>query len=50
MIANDAVHAFLYQPQWITVANKNIRGLWEEHAHICERPVSTFMVMIRTDR
>jgi len=30
MIANDAVHAFLYQPQWITVANKNIRGLWKD--------------------
>ena len=30
MIANDAVHAFLYQPQWITVANKNIKGLWKD--------------------
>jgi len=28
MIANDAVAAFLYQPQFITVANKRIKGLW----------------------
>ncbi|HMN76772.1 MAG TPA: ABC transporter substrate-binding protein [Burkholderiaceae bacterium] len=28
MIANDAVAAFLYQPQFITVANKKIKGLW----------------------
>jgi peptide/nickel transport system substrate-binding protein len=26
MLANDAVHAFLYQPQWITVAQKGIRA------------------------
>jgi peptide/nickel transport system substrate-binding protein len=30
MLANDAVHAFLYQPQWITVANKNLKGLWKD--------------------
>lgn len=30
MLANDAVHAFLYQPQWVTVANKNIKGLWKD--------------------
>jgi peptide/nickel transport system substrate-binding protein len=24
------VHAFLYQPQWVTVANKNLRGLWKD--------------------
>ncbi len=30
LIAEDSVHAFLYQPQWITVANKNIRGLWKD--------------------
>ena len=29
MLANDAVHAFLYQPQWVTVANKQLRGLWK---------------------
>ena len=28
MLANDAVHAFLYQPQWVTVAHKNLKGLW----------------------
>ncbi len=30
MIAEDAVNAFLYQPQWITLANKNIKGLWKD--------------------
>jgi peptide/nickel transport system substrate-binding protein len=30
MLANDAVHAFLYQPQWITVANSKLRGLWKD--------------------
>ncbi len=30
LIANDAVHAFLYQPQWITVAHKNLKGLWKD--------------------
>ena len=30
LIAEDSVHAFLYQPQWITVANKNVRGLWKD--------------------
>ncbi len=30
MLANDCVHAFLYQPQWITVANKNLKGLWKD--------------------
>ena len=28
MIANDAVAAFLFQPQFITVANKRVKGLW----------------------
>ncbi|MEY2619606.1 MAG: hypothetical protein RL522_2608 [Pseudomonadota bacterium] len=28
LIADDCVHGFLYQPQWVTVANKNVRGLW----------------------
>ena len=28
--ANDAVHAFLYQPQWITVANSKLKGLWKD--------------------
>jgi peptide/nickel transport system substrate-binding protein len=30
MLANDAVHAFLYQPQWVTIANKNLHGLWKD--------------------
>jgi peptide/nickel transport system substrate-binding protein len=30
MLANDAVHAFLYQPQWITLADKNLKGLWKD--------------------
>ncbi|MFC5495989.1 ABC transporter substrate-binding protein [Caenimonas terrae] len=30
LIAEDSVHAFLYQPQWITVANKNVKGLWKD--------------------
>lgn len=28
MLAEDSVNAFLYQPQWVTVAHKNVRGLW----------------------
>jgi peptide/nickel transport system substrate-binding protein len=30
LIAADSVHAFLYQPQWITVANKQVKGLWKD--------------------
>ena len=30
LLADYAVHAFLYQPQWITVANKNLKGLWKD--------------------
>jgi peptide/nickel transport system substrate-binding protein len=30
LIAEDAPMAFLYQPQWVTVANKNVRGLWKD--------------------
>lgn len=30
MLANDAVHGFLYQPQWVTIANKQLRGLWKD--------------------
>src|SRR5450830_1141949 len=30
LLATEAVHAFLYQPQWITVANKNLKGLWKD--------------------
>lgn len=28
LVANDAVAAFLYQPQWITVARAGLQGLW----------------------
>ncbi|HVE55020.1 MAG TPA: ABC transporter substrate-binding protein [Ramlibacter sp.] len=28
LLAEDSVHAFLYQNQWVTVANRNVRGLW----------------------
>ena len=27
-VAEEAPMAFLYQPQWVTVANRNVRGLW----------------------
>ena len=30
LLADDSVHAFLFQNQWVTVANKNIRGLWKD--------------------
>lgn len=30
LIANDAVAAYLYQPQWITVAKRPIKGLWTD--------------------
>jgi peptide/nickel transport system substrate-binding protein len=30
LLAGDAVHAFLYQPQWITVASARIQGLWKD--------------------
>ncbi len=28
LVAEDAVAAFLYQPQWITVARAGVKGLW----------------------
>ena len=30
LLADDAVHGFLYSNQWITVANKNLKGLWKD--------------------
>lgn len=30
LLAHDAVHGFLYQPQWVTISNKNLRGLWKD--------------------
>ncbi|QXZ09943.1 ABC transporter substrate-binding protein [Comamonas sp. Y33R10-2] len=30
LLAKDAVHGFIYTPQWVSVANKNLRGLWKD--------------------
>ena len=30
MLADDAVLAWLYQPQWLTVANRRLTGLWKD--------------------
>jgi peptide/nickel transport system substrate-binding protein len=30
LLANDAANAFLYQPQWVSVAHKNLKGLWKD--------------------
>jgi peptide/nickel transport system substrate-binding protein len=30
LLADEAVHGYLYQPQWVTIANKNIKGLWKD--------------------
>lgn len=30
LVARDAVAAYLYQPQWITVAKKGLAGLWKD--------------------
>lgn len=30
LLADDCVHGFLYQPQWVSVANKGVRGLWKD--------------------
>ena len=30
LLAEEAVHAFLYQPQWVTVADKRLKGLWKD--------------------
>jgi len=27
---SDAVAGFLFQPQWITVTNKKLKGVWKE--------------------
>jgi peptide/nickel transport system substrate-binding protein len=44
LLADDAVHAFLYQPQWVTVANKNLRAV-EGHAGVRERPLGPVLVL-----
>ncbi|QNP48026.1 ABC transporter substrate-binding protein [Diaphorobacter aerolatus] len=30
MLAEDVPSVYLYQPQWVTVASKNLRGLWKD--------------------
>jgi peptide/nickel transport system substrate-binding protein len=30
MLAVDAANGFLFQPQWPTIAKKNVRGLWKD--------------------
>ncbi|QIL81392.1 ABC transporter substrate-binding protein [Diaphorobacter sp. HDW4A] len=30
MLAEEVPSIYLYQPQWVTVANKNLRGLWKD--------------------
>jgi peptide/nickel transport system substrate-binding protein len=35
LIAEDSPHAFLYQPQWVTIANRNVRGLWTDMPLFC---------------
>lgn len=30
LLAQDAAHVFLYQPQWVTVASRHLRGLWKD--------------------
>ena len=30
LVAEDAVHAYLYQPTWITVADARLQGLWKD--------------------
>jgi len=30
MLATDAAAGFLFQPQWITVANKKLKGVWKD--------------------
>ena len=30
LLADDAANVFLFQPQWITIAHKNVRGLWRD--------------------
>ena len=30
LLAEDCVNVFLYQPQWVTIANAQLRGLWAQ--------------------
>ncbi|MGZ5180452.1 MAG: ABC transporter substrate-binding protein [Ramlibacter sp.] len=35
LLAEDCVHAWLYAPQWVTVASKNVKGLWKDMPIFC---------------
>lgn len=35
LLANDAVNGYLYAPQWVSVANKNVKGLWKDMPIFC---------------
>jgi peptide/nickel transport system substrate-binding protein len=35
LLAQDSVHAFLYQPQWVTVADRNLKGVWKDMPIFC---------------
>jgi peptide/nickel transport system substrate-binding protein len=30
LVASDAVSAYLYQPQWITVGSSKLKGVWKD--------------------
>jgi peptide/nickel transport system substrate-binding protein len=30
LLAEDCAHAFLYQPRWVTIAQKGVKGLWKD--------------------
>ena len=30
MLATDAVAGFLFQPQWITITSKRLKGVWQQ--------------------
>jgi len=35
MLATDAAAGFLFQPQWITISNKKLRGVWGQVPQFC---------------
>jgi peptide/nickel transport system substrate-binding protein len=35
MLATDAAAGFLFQPQWITVSNKKLKGVWGQVPQFC---------------
>ncbi|MDB5816620.1 MAG: putative binding protein yliB precursor, partial [Rhizobacter sp.] len=30
LVATDSVNAFLYVPQWVSVANVKLKGVWKD--------------------